>query len=220
MTIGPDGVASASLRSAAAGAVTVRATTSAPALIRAAKVQGATTPQDQLFLRPGTLSAEASQDFIDCGLYLFAPGTPGATIPLAPAAPEAPAAPAEPPLVLSLDSPSLAAPGGVAVYRLTVTNNGPRTARGLTVAQRVGAGVSPVSARGPKGSRAKVGRRAAHWTLSSLKSGRSATLVLRVRVARRMAGEVTRSTAALRGARSASATTAIVRRVGKTEQGF
>ena len=87
VTIGPDGVASASLRSAAVGAVTVQATTAAPTLIRAAKVQGATTPQDQLFLRPGTLSAEATQNFIDCDLYLFAPGSPGATIPLAPAAP-------------------------------------------------------------------------------------------------------------------------------------
>ncbi|MBJ7457057.1 MAG: DUF11 domain-containing protein, partial [Thermoleophilia bacterium] len=153
----------------------------------------------------------------------FAPGAPGATIPLAPPAPEAPAAPlapAGPALVISLDSPSLAAPGGVAVYRLTVTNNGTGTKRGLKVAQRVGAGVSPVSARGPKGSRATVGRSAAHWTLPALKGGRSATLVLRVKVARRLAGEVTRSTAALRGARSTSASTAIVRKVGKTEQGF
>jgi hypothetical protein len=223
VTIGADGLASASLRSSAVGAVTVQATTSAPTLIRAAKVQGATTPQDQLFLRPGTLSALATQNFIDCDLYLFAPGAPGATIPLAPPAPETPAAPlapAGPALVISLDSPSLAAPGGEAVYRLTVTNNGTGTKRGLKVAQRVGAGVSPVSARGPKGSRATVGRSAAHWTLPALKGGRSATLVLRVKVARRLAGEVTRSTAALRGARSASASTAIVRKVGKTEQGF
>lgn len=223
VTIGADGLASASLRSSATGAVTVQATMSAPTLLRAAKLPGATTPQDQLLLRPGTLGAEATQSFIDCDLYLFAPGAPGATIPLAPAAPEAPnvpAAPAGPALAISLDSPGLAAPGGVAMHRLTVTNNGPHTARNLKVAQRVGTGVAPISARGPKGSRGKVGRSAAHWTLSSLKPGRSATLVLRVRVGRRMAGEVTRSTAALRGARSASATTAIVRKVGKTEQGF
>ena len=76
---------------------------------------------------PARSAPRRPTNFIDCDLYLFAPGSPGATIPLAPAAPEAPAAPAAPagpPLVISLDSPSLAAPGGVAVYRLTVTNNG------------------------------------------------------------------------------------------------
>ncbi len=221
VTIGPNGVASATLRSTAAGTVTVQATTSAPTLMRAAKVQGTTTPQDQLYLRPGTLSAQDTHGFIDCDLYLFGPGAPGTTVPLVPAPPPAaPIVPTEPPLVIILDSPSLAAPGGVAVYRLQVTNNGTRTAHGLRVAQRLGDGVSPISAHGPKGTTSRVGRSAAHWTLSSLKGGRSATLVLRVRVARRMAGDVTRTTAALRGADSASATTAIVRRVGKTEQGF
>jgi hypothetical protein len=65
-----------------------------------------------------------------------------------------------------------------------------------------------------------VGRSAAHWTLAALKGGRSATFVLKVRVGRSLAGDVTRTTASLRGAGRASATTAVVRRVGQTEQGF
>ena len=220
VTIGPDGVASASLRSTVPGAVTVTATTAAPTLLRATKLPGQTTPQDQLFLKPGVLNATASHGFIDCDLYLLAPDGPGATTPLVPSAPPAPIVPTEPPLVISLDSPTLAAPGGLAVYTLHVTNNGPRTARRVQVAQRVGRGVSPVSARGPKGTTTRVGRSAAHWTLAALKSGRSATFVLKVRVGRRLAGDVTRTTASLRGAGRASATTEVVRKVGKTEQGF
>jgi len=220
VTIGPNGVASATLRSGSPGTVSVTATTSAPTLLRATKLPGATTPQDQLFLKPGTLNAEATHGFIDCDLYLLGPGGPATTAPLAPSGPPAPPAPAEPPLVITLDSPALAAPGGLAVYRLHVTNAGTRTARGVSVAQRVGRGVSPVSARGPKGTTARVGRSAAHWTLAALKGGHSATFVLKVRVGRSLAGDVTRTTAALRGAGRASATTAVVRKVGKTEQGF
>lgn len=223
VTLDASGVASATLRSSIPGTVTVTANTSAPTLLRATKTPGASTPQDQLFLRPGTLSAEATHGFVDCGLYLFGPSAPGATAPLAPA-PPAPVVPTEPPLVISFESPSLAAPGGVAVYKLHVTNNGARTARGVRVAQRLGRGVAPVSARGPKGTSSRIGRGAAHWTLAALKSGRSATLVLKVRVARRLAGDVTHTSAALRDAGAASAhasaTTAIIRRVGKTEQGF
>ena len=120
----------------------------------------------------------------------------------------------------SLDSPTLAAPGGVAVYKLRVTNTGTRTVRRVRVAQRLGRGVAPIRARGPKGTTSTVGRRAARWTLTALKGGRTATFVLKVRVGRRLAGGVTHTTASLRGTGRASATTAVVRRVGKTEQGF
>ena len=220
VTIGPSGVASATLTSSVAGPVTVTASTSAPTLLRATKLPGATTPQDQLLLKPGALTAQSSHGFVDCDLYLLGPD---ATAPLAPPAPPAPAAPTAPrgaALAFSLDSPTLAAPGGLAVYKLRVTNTGTRTVRRVRVAQRVGRGVSPIRARGPRGTTSKIGRRAARWTLATLKGGRSATFVLKVRVGRRLAGGVTRTTASLRGTGRASATTAVVRRVGKTEQGF
>lgn len=220
VTIGPEGVATASLRSTVPGSVTVTATASAPTLLRATKLPGQTTPQDQLLLRAGTLDAQASHGFIDCDLFLLGPDPSAPLQPTPPPAPVAPIAPTEPPLVITLDSPTLAAPGGVAVYTLHVRNTSTRTARGVRVAQRVGSGVSPISARGPKGSTTRVGRSAAHWTLAALKGGRSASFTLKVRVGRRLAGDVARTTASLRGAGQASAVTEVVRRVGKTEQGF
>ena len=223
VTLDATGVAGATLSSSAAGPVTVTATTSAPTLLRATKLPGATAPQDQLFLRPGTLSAEATHAFIDCSLFLFGPGAPDATAPLAPA-PRTPSAPPAPPLVISLESPGLAAPGGQAVYTLRVTNNSTRTARGVRVAQRLERGVSALRARGPRGTSARVSGRTARWTIAALKPGRSAALTLRVRVGRSLAGGVAHTSAALHGAGSARAhatgATAVVRRVGKTEQGF
>lgn len=223
VTLDASGVAGATLRSGAVGPASVRATTAAPALLRATKLPGQSAPQDQLFLRPGTLTAEATHAFIDCGLFLLGPQAPGAIAPLAPAAP-APPPPAGPPLVISLDTPGLAAPGGVAVYTLRVTNASGRTARGVRVAQRLERGVSALAARGPRGTSARAGGRSARWTIAALRPGRSATLTLRARVGRGLAGGVAHTSAALRGAGAARAhatgATAVVRRVGKTEQGF
>jgi hypothetical protein len=60
--------------------------------------------------------------------------------------------------------------------------------------------------------------------VSSLRPGRSATLTLKVRVAKALAGDIGHSTASVTGAGSArakdTASTSIVRKVGKTEQGF
>lgn len=226
VTIDETGAAQAQLSSSTVGQVSVTGTTSAPTLLRATKTPGQTTPQDQLFLRPGTLSQTATHTFKDCGggVFLFGPSGPGTLIAPAPGAPATPAAPAEPPLEISLQSPRLAAPGGLAVYTLTVTNNGTRTARGVTVAQKVSRGLRPVSAKGPKGTSAGVGRHAARWRVSALRAGRSATLTLKVRVAKTLAGDIGHATASVKGAGSArakdTASTSIVRRVGKTEQGF
>lgn len=226
VTLDALGVGSAQLRATGGGTVTVEAETSAPTLLRSTKLPGQTTPQDQLFLRPGVIDVDASHDFIDCDLFQLAPDTPGGTVPLeptAPAAPEPPAPPAAPVLALSLDSPHLAAPGGVTVYTLRVTNDGTGIARNVKVGQHLARGVAPINARGPKGSSSKVSRTAAHWTLSALKPGHTATLTLRVRVGRAMAGGVAHTSAAVRSAKSrasASGATAVVRRVGKTEQGF
>lgn len=222
------GAASASVTSAAPGQVSVSATTSAPTLLRATKLAGQTAPQDQLYLRPGTLTDTAGVAFIDCGVFELAPigpskpFEPDAPAP-GPAAPAPPAAPAEPALALSLETPRLAAPGGVAVYHLTVTNNTARTARNVTVRQRLGRGVAAISARGPKGTRSSVGKGAAAWRVAALKPGRSATLTLKVRVGRRVAGGLARTTASASAAKATARTsgaTAIVRKVGKTEQGF
>jgi hypothetical protein len=91
------------------------------------------------------------------------------------------------------------------------------------VAQRLDAGVAPISTRGPKGTRSRLSRTGARWTLAALKPGRSATLTLKVRVGRRTAGAIAHTTASVRSAKAhatASGATAIVRRVGKVEQGF
>ncbi len=227
-----NGAASALLTSPAPGQVEVSATTSAPTLVRAAKLAGQTAPQDQLFLRPGTLTDSASVAFVDCGVFELgpigpttpllapapaAPGAPGAPID-GPTAPAAPAAPAQPAIALALAAPRLAAPGGVAVYKLTVTNTTGRLARNVTVRQRLGAGVAAIAATGPKGTRASARTSAASWKVSALKPGRSATLTLKVRVGRKVAGGIARSTATA-GRAKASGTTAIVRKVGKAEQG-
>jgi len=216
-----NGAAQTALRSDVVGAVTVSASTSAPTLLRATKLSDQSTPQDQLLLRPGTLTATATQAFIDCTVGELSPGGP--ETPFVPGATPAPVAPAAPALAIDMDSPRMAAPGGLAVYTLHVTNSGTRDATGVTVRQRLGRGIAAISARGPKGAAVKVAKGAASWRLSSLKAGGSATLTLKVRVGRRATGGIARTRASLRaGSRSAttSGTTAIIRKVGKTEQGF
>jgi len=227
VTLDAMGVGSAMVRAnGAAATVTVHAETAAPTVLRATKRPGQTAPQDQLFLRPGVLSADDSQPFVDCDLHTFsAPDVPGLTapadVPPPPAAP-APAAPVQA-LDLDLQTPHLAAPGGIAVYKLTVANTGTRTARNVAVAQRLDRGVAPISSRAPKGTRSALGRGTARWTLAALKPGASATLTLKVRVGRRTAGAVAHTSATVRSSKAratARGATSIVRRVGKTEQGF
>jgi uncharacterized repeat protein (TIGR01451 family) len=221
VTLDDAGVGSAQVRATGGPAtLTVHAETSAPVVTRATKLPGQTSPQDQLFLRPGVLAADDAQSFVDCTLNTFT--DPTAPVLAPPAPPATPPAPLRA-LDLDLDTPSLAAPGGVAVYRLTVRNTGTRTARGVAVAQRLDRGVAAISSRAPKGTRLALGRGAARWTLAALKPGARATLTLKVRVGRRTAGAVAHTTATVRSATAratASGATAIVRRVGKTEQGF
>ncbi len=227
VTLDEMGVGSAMVRASGAAAnLTVHAEALAPTVLRSTKLPGQTAPQDQLFLRPGVVTAEDSQPFVDCDLNTFAaPDVPGITTPIdAPAPPAAPA-PTAPVQALDLDlqTPHLAAPGGIAVYKLTVANTGTRTARHVAVAQRLDRGVAPISSRGPRGTRSAIGRSAAHWTLAALKPGASATLTLKVRVGRRTAGAIAHTTAVVRSTKAratASGATSIVRRVGKTEQGF
>jgi uncharacterized repeat protein (TIGR01451 family) len=227
VTLDAAGVATAQVRAdGAAATLTVHAETAAPTLLRATKLPGETAPQDQLLLRPGVIAADDAQAFVDCDIHTFSPDVPGLTSPLDPPAPPPPApAPAPPVQALDLDlrTPALAAPGGVAVYRLTVRNEGTRTARNLAIAQRLDAGLAPIRAKGPKGSRSSLGRNAARWTLSALKPGARATLTLKVRVGRKQAGAVAHTSVSVRSAKArakASGATSIVRRVGKTEQGF
>lgn len=223
VTIDDTGTAQAQLRSTTVGQVTVTGTTSAPTLLRATKTPGQTSPQDQLFLRPGTATDSATHGFIDCGVFLFGPANPGALIPSPGGAPAPTAPAAEPALAIAMDSPRLAAPGGVSVYTLRVTNTGAATATGLIVSQKVSRGLVPVKAKGPKGTTAGVGRSAARWKVSSLKPGRSATLTLKVRVSKALAGNIGHSTASVTGGAlraKDTGSTAIVRKVGKVEQGF
>jgi uncharacterized repeat protein (TIGR01451 family) len=228
VTLDAAGVATAHVRAdGAATTLSVHAETDAPTLLRATKLPGQTAPQDQLLLRPGVLGADDSQAFVDCDIHTFAPDVPGLTSPIDPPAPAPAPAPSPAPPVQALDldlrTPTLAAPGGVAVYRLTVRNDGTRTAHDLAVAQRLDAGLAPIRAKGPKGSRSTLGRNAARWTLAALKPGARATLTLKVRVGRKTAGAVAHTSVSVRSAKArakASGATSIVRRVGKTEQGF
>lgn len=220
VTLDALGTAVAEVRSGEAGTVSVTATTGTAEAVRATKLPGAAGPQDQLFVRPATLTAEDDHAFRACDLFTLAPSLPEPPPPAGP--PPAPAAPAEA-LALSLAGPAVAAPGGTAVYRLTVRNRGRSVVRGVRVTQRLGAGLAPVRARGPRGATARVGRRAAAWRVAAIRPGRAVSLSLRVRVGRRVAGDLGRTTAVARtgAARaSAGAATAVVRRVGKTEQGF
>ena len=162
VTLDEMGVGSAMVRaSGAAATLTVHAEALAPTVLRSTKLPGQTAPQDQLFLRPGVVTAEDSQPFVDCDLNTFAaPDVPGITTPIdAPAPPAAPVstAPVQA-LDLDLQTPHLAAPGGIAVYKLTVANTGTRTARHVAVAQRLDRGVAPISSRGPRGTRSAIGR--------------------------------------------------------------
>lgn len=225
VTLDAFGTGSAMVRANGAAAnVTVHAETSAPTVLRATKLPGQSAPQDQLFLRPGVLTADDAQPFVDCDLNTFdAPDVPGLTTPIDAPAPPAPAPAAVQGLDLDLQTPHLAAPGGIAVYKLRVANTGTRTARNVAVAQRLDRGVSAISSRAPKGTRSAIGRSAARWTLAALKPGASATLTLKVRVGRRTAGAIAHTSATVRSAKahaSAKGATSIVRRVGKTEQGF
>ena len=223
VTLDETGVASAQVRaSGAATTLTVHAETGAPTVTRATKMPGQTSPQDQLFLRPGVLTADDSQPFVDCDLNTFTSPVPGFAPPADAPAPPPPAAPVQA-LDLDLDTPHLAAPGGIAVYKLTVKNTGTRTARNVAVAQRLGGGVAPISTRGPRGTRSTLRRSGVDWTLAALKPGARATLTLKVRVGRRTAGAIAHTTATASSAKArakASGATSIVRRVGKTEQGF
>jgi uncharacterized repeat protein (TIGR01451 family) len=226
VTLDATGRADAELRASEAGDVTVTATGSAPVLRRAAKLPGQSSPQDQALLETVPLRASATQRFADCGLVFFAPGGPTLLPPPArPAAGAPPAAPEEAALDVTLDAPPTATPGGAAVYRLRVTNGGGAAAKDVRVAERLGAGLRAVSARGPRGTRARVARDGARWRVARLAPGRTITLTLRARVSRALAGDIGHASAAARAPRArgtarSAATTAVIRPVGKTEQGF
>ncbi|MGE3141236.1 MAG: hypothetical protein AB7L91_19330 [Dehalococcoidia bacterium] len=222
------GVAQTAILAPNPGEVTVSATTSAPTLLRATKLAGQTSPQDQLYLRPGTLTDEASLTFADCTIGELSPiGSFKPFDPVAPApggAPTAPgAAPAADPIAVTLDAPRMAAPGGVAVYHLTIRNSGPTARKGVTVRQKLGAGVAAIAAKGPKGARVRVAKGSAAWTLAKLAPGASAKLTLKVRVGRKVTGGIARTTvsatAGPKAKATAAAATAVVRKVGKAEQG-
>ncbi|MGE0029460.1 MAG: hypothetical protein AB7U07_20435, partial [Thermoleophilia bacterium] len=179
-------------------------------------------------LRPGTLTDEASLTFADCTIGELSPiGSFKPFDPVAPApggAPTAPgAAPAADPIAVTLDAPRMAAPGGVAVYHLTIRNSGPTARKGVTVRQKLGAGVAAIAAKGPKGARVRVAKGSAAWTLAKLAPGASAKLTLKVRVGRKVTGGIARTTvsatAGPKAKATAAAATAVVRKVGKAEQG-
>ncbi len=229
VVIGDTGVATAELTSPDATEVTVTARASAPVPTRLTKLPGATAPQDQLVVRPGQLVDTDLQPFVRCDLYTYR-GPAGTPFPVttlpSPTPPPADPAPApEPPppaapLAVAFGGSAVAAPGGLATYRIRVVNRGRSVIRGARVVQRLEDGIVPLRARG---ARASVGRRSVEWTLPPLAPGRSASLTTVARVPRGLMGDVGRSRVTVRGAGAtltAGKATAVVRPVGKTEQGF
>jgi len=89
-------------------------------------------------------------------------------------------------------STALAQVGDAVSYTVTVTNNGPDTASGVTINDSVPSGVTLVSASFSQGSYA-----AGVWTVGSIPSGATQTLTLNVTVIASGAGSIVTNTAAV-----------------------
>lgn len=225
VVIDATGTATATLTSPGAGDVTLHASADAPVPVRATKLPGAANPQDQLLVLPGELTDEVTQPFVDCGVYLL--GTPPAVTGPFPAPPPAdpPAAEPAPASALGLDvgAPPVTSPGGTVAYRIRVSNDGTRPARGVVVRQALGPGLRPLTARGPAGSTRALGRRAVTWRIPRILPGRAVTLTSTVRVGRGLMGDIGRTGVTVRDAHHvlrAGAVTAVVRPVTPADQGF
>lgn len=194
------GVAVATVTSSRAGTVTVTAGSDGGVLTRAARASaGASTPQETIFLVPGTYSATTTVSFDDCRVPLDStpavplgndvpgaldgplsalgkPVTPNGTTP-GTATPRRPNQ-SSPTFTVTKTGPARAVAGTTVTYRITVRNRGAAALGGLAVADDLPAGMS--LAKVPAGSRLRGGRLV--WTLGPLGAGRARTLAVRVRI--------------------------------------
>jgi uncharacterized repeat protein (TIGR01451 family) len=197
------GAAEAHVRASAPGILTVSAAMSAPSLQRATRLPGWIVPQSQLLLRPGLLTVLAQRRVVECRLELFdppAPETPEES-PKQPSKPPAPSPktppPGSPKLGMRVDAPGAARAGGRLTWRIVVTNRGPKPARDVRVAQRLGAGVAALGATGPRGTAWTARGASVRWVLPAIPAHSAAVLVLRARVSPRASG-IRTTTATLR----------------------
>lgn len=197
------GRANAEMRGSAAGILTVTAAMSTPLLQRATRLAGWIVPQSQLLLRAGRLTVRAERRVVECQVELFDPpagGAPGggSERPWASPAPWPRASlPGVPALAMRLDAPGVARAGGLVVSRIVVTNRGARAVRNVRVSQRLGAGVAPIGASGPRGTAWTARGGGMSWRIATIPGRSRAVLSLRARVSR-LASGVRSTTATLR----------------------
>jgi len=166
--IGPAGTAAVDLTPSGPGTVTVDATARGGALIRAAHLSGATTPQDMGMVLPTPLEARAS---VTVTTPVVAPP---AVVPPS-AVPTAVARPAR--LRLGKTGPARVVFARSIRYTLTVANPSAVTARDVVVRDPVPPGASLV--RLP--ARARLDGGAVVWRLGDLAPGARVTVHLRLR---------------------------------------
>jgi uncharacterized repeat protein (TIGR01451 family) len=184
--IGPAGTAAVDLTPTGPGTVRVDAAARGGALIRAAHLSGATTPQDMGLVLPQPLAANAS-------LTVSTPAVaPPAVVPPS-SVPSTAARPAR--LRLGKTGPARVVFAHAIRYALTVTNRSAVTARDVVVRDPVPAGAS----LGRLPARARLDGGTVVWHLGDLAPGARVTVHLRLRAdvlsARRVRNEARASAA-------------------------
>lgn len=224
------GVASASVTSAVPGEVTVTARADGGTLTRAARASaGASTPQETVFLVPGSFSAATAVTFDDC------PAIPLDTTPAAPLVPDAtrvsplgkPAYPSvstpggespkrpnqsSPTFTVTKTGPATAVAGGTATYRIRVRNRGTAPLAGLALADDLPEGMS--LARIPSGARLRSGR--LEWRMAPLSAGRARTFTVIVRIDHDISGRRCNRATLTRAGSSATARASACTRITST----
>jgi uncharacterized repeat protein (TIGR01451 family) len=161
VTLGPDGVAQATVTPSGPGEVVLAARAEGGLLWRAAHVEGSAAPQDMAYVAPSLLSAQAT-------LHVGVGPAPRAVVPLA-----------KRPAVLRLGkrAPKAALRGRPIPYELTVTNVSGRIARDVVVRDRVPDGTDLTR----KPARARLSGDELVWRLGDIAPHDSVTVRLRLR---------------------------------------
>ena len=173
VTLDAAGAAQVTVTPTAAGAVTVGATAQGGALQRAARLPGATAPQEMAVVTPVTLTATAT--VTATAPTVVAPVTPPVVVAAVPAK-----------LALVKTAPASVRRGATIAYRLTVTNTGTTTARRVVVRDPVPDGAYV----GTLPSRARLSGGAVVWRLGTLKPGAKVTVTLTLRTRPKAVGDV------------------------------
>ena len=181
VTLDATGVAQVTVTPTAAGEVTVRASAQGGALQRAARLPGRTAPQEMAVVTPVTLAATATVTATATAPTVVVPVTPPAVVAAVPAK-----------LGLVKAAPANVRRGATIAYRLTVTNAGTTTARGVVVRDPVPDGAYV----GMLPSRARLSGGAVVWHLGTLAPGAKVTVTLTLRTRAQAVGDVVNAASA------------------------